>query len=115
MNKVLLFILITLCLFLNSCTKKKVYNEYTVKNLDKVLNDTLSFKSLERPLMFEVIIEGHIKGNAVIEFESSPEIKLSGRINDTLKAEWYSSKLTFRYTPISVVKGDSLILKYRMY
>ena len=64
--------------------------------------------------MFEVIILGEI-GGATIKFRGSPELKLKGKINDTLKAEWYEPKIEFKYTPTSVIQGDNIKLKYKMY
>ncbi|MEB3802174.1 hypothetical protein INQ45_14225 [Flavobacterium columnare] len=117
MNKYIMFIFCSLSLILFSCSNKKKdneYKEYIISDLTKTLTDTLKFEVIDRPLMFEVIILGEING-ATIKFKGSPELKLRGIINDTLKAEWYEPKIEFRYTPTSVVQGNSITLKYRMY
>ena len=105
MNKILAFVSITFCYFLNSCTKNKVYKEYTIKDLDKAFDDTLKSNNVGRIIGIEILIDGEINGEAILEFENGAgrfsTINLKGKINQTYETEWYDSKMFFKYTPIS--------------
>jgi hypothetical protein len=119
MNKYSILIMISLCSIFYSCTNDKKYKEYRIIDLTKPITDTLNFENKDRVTGVEIIVLGSLKGNAIIEFENGAgrysKIDLKDKVNQKYETEWYSSKLTFRYTPISVITGDSLILKYRMY
>ena len=96
-----------------------MYEVYSIKNLGNPLLDTLKFDNKNRVTVIEIVLIGEVRGEAVLEFENGSgrfnKIDLKGKVNQTYKTEWYSSKILFKYTPISKIRGDSLKLKYRMY
>lgn len=120
MRKLKFGLIIVMLLAVSSCgNKQEVYKEYLISDIKSSIADTLRFESVNTPTMFEVIIEGNINGGATLEFENGSgrvsRINLTGKINQTYATEWYSQKIYFKYIPISVIEGDSLKLRYRVY
>ncbi len=120
MKKLKFGFIIGMLLAASSCgNKQEVYKEYLISDIKSSIADTLRSESAEPLSMFEVIIEGNINGEAALEFENGSgrvsRINLTGNINQTYATEWYSQKMYFKYIPISVVEGDSLKLRYRVY
>ncbi|MEC5395945.1 hypothetical protein [Bergeyella sp. RCAD1439] len=118
MNRFLIFITGLFLMFF-SCSYERTYTKYSVKDLSKVVNDTLEVNTPERVNNLEVLIKGTINGRAVLKFENGSgrynTIELEGLINEVYATEWYDTKCKFIYEPVSKVKGDSLILEYRIY
>ena len=107
------------CLFLHSCKSEKVYKEYVISDLSSSVNDTLQTDNISRVVGVEILIIGELNGEAILEFENGSgrlgRMVLKGKVNQIYETEWYSPQICFNYTPISIVKGDSLKLKYRMF
>lgn len=119
MNKYSLIILVCLCSFLIFCTNSIKYKEYRINDLTKPISDTLKADNVGRVIGVEILIDGEINGEATLDFENGSgrfsRIYLKGKINQTYETEWYSSKMFFKFTPITIIQGDSLKLSYRMY
>ena len=119
MKKILVFTMVSFCLFFNSCTNKNVYNEYLLNDLGKPISDTLKADNVGGVTGVEILLVGEVNGEATLEFENGSgrfnKIKLKGKINQIYETEWYSPKMYFKYTPISAIQGDNLKLRYRMY
>ena len=119
MNKTTSLLILTFVFTFTFCSVEKEYNEYKIYDLSKPFSDTLIFKKDGLVNNIEVLIVGKVKGESVIEFYNGAGryniIKLKGNVNEIYETEWYDSKCNFRYKPITNVRGDSLILKYRIY
>lgn len=106
-------------LFFNSCSQEMEYKEYKIAELSEPISDTLKFEKEGRITGVEILITGNVKGKAVLEFENGAgrftKVFLENTVNEKYETEWYSSKLNFKYMPVTKVMGDSLVLKYRMY
>lgn len=102
-----------------SCSYEPTYTKYPIKDLSKVINDTLEVSTTDRINNIEVLIKGTINGKAILKFENGSgrynTIELEGLINKVYETEWYDTKCEFIYEPVSRIKGDSLILEYRIY
>lgn len=102
-----------------SCSYEPNYTQHPIKNLSKKVSDTLEVNTSERVNNLEVLIKGNLKGKATLKFENGSgrynTIELEGLVNEVYETEWYDTKCLFIYEPISEIKGDSLILEYRIY
>lgn len=118
MNKTLVFKMI-FSVLVCSCNYEPNYMKYYVRDLSKTLNDTLEVNTIERVNNVEILIKGTVNGNAILKFENGSgtynKVELEGLVNEIYKTEWYDNKLHFIYQPISEIKGDSLVLEYRIY
>ena len=119
MIKKILYLITFMGLFFASCSSDKKYKEYKINDLSKPIFDTLTFVKDGRIIGLEVLVIGNVKGKAVLEFENGSgrfnRINLENQVNQVYETEWYSPKLAFKYLPEKNIKGDSLIIKYRMY
>jgi hypothetical protein len=60
---------------------------------------------------------GHIDGMAKLEIGNHigryfGEFIISGDIDTIYEAEWYENTCLIKYTPMTKVNGDSLVVKY---
>ncbi len=119
MIRIFALILLTGVITLASCSNEQMYKEYRIADLSKELSDTLEMQTPEFVNSIEVVIKGNIKGKAILEFQNGPgpysKLKLEGVVNQVYRTDWYQKKCHFIYKPLSDIKGDYLVLEYRIY
>jgi hypothetical protein len=110
---------VVLLMIFFSCNIEPSYFKYEIKDLSNTIKDTLVFDTTDLVTNVEILIKGNLNGKAVILFENGSgrynKIDLEGLINEYYKTEWYDTKLHFVYKPLSEIKGDSIVIEYRMY
>ncbi len=115
----ILLIILFLSTFIISCNYEEKWIKYEIKDLNKPIIDTLKTPNTEQTYYFEAIVRGSISGEAIIEFQLGTnnyykKIFLQGNFSEKFETEWYENELIFKYTPLTEIPGDSIIIEYRM-
>lgn len=116
-----LLLTLFICVCLNFCSENEYYEVKTYHSLSKPFTDTLFFPIKSEDVIItsiEMEISGYVDGEAILEIENGAgtynKLKLRGELDEKYYTEWYENKFEIKYTPISIVNGDSIKLKYRL-
>lgn len=111
------FIMLCIIIACYSCNKDS-YKTVVYKDLSKDFIDTVAYPiQNDKVVKINLILRGHINGMAKLEIGNHigryfEEFIVSGDVDTTYEAEWYENTYLLKYTPITNVNGDSLIIKY---
>ena len=105
---------------ISSCTSNYDIKRCVIKDISQPCNILLCASDTTiLPSNVSIHIMGVINGECAIEIENGATcyntIKLKDTIDFLYNNEWYDSKINLRYIPISMITGDSIVIKYQIW